>query len=521
MCECDTRGGVRANAAPMQDPVRTVCPVCGRPIDAPAERRGAWGVPIPMPAPPRPSWESRYGRVALGIDIASLLAADVFVSAVYHDVSVLDLRSNLAVALAVPLLALFALALNHAWDPRILGCGPEEFRRVATAYVTVIAVMAVVGYAVETAGGHSWVFGALPLAAAASVVGRYLLRKWLHRRRRSGAYLRSVVAAGDEAAVRDLIHRTRGASHTGWNVEAVCLAGAAQSGELPLDVDGVPVVGTERDIVGIVALRGFDAVAILPSIGWSQSRTQRLAWDLEGSGADLLIAPALMDIVGPRLHISPVAGTPLLQLSAPRFTGPAWVVKSVLDRVLALALLVAMSPLLIAVGCAVRLTSSGPAFYRQTRVGRAGTTFEMIKFRSMVHDADTRLAELSSANEGSGILFKIKDDPRVTRVGHFIRRYSIDELPQLLNVVAGHMSLVGPRPPLIAEVEKYDDGGVRRRMLVKPGLTGLWQISGRSDLSWEESVRIDLRYVENWSMTLDIMILWKTAGAVLRSDGAY
>ncbi|MGW0172744.1 sugar transferase [Rhodococcus sp. NPDC003322] len=459
--------------------------------------------------------------MALGVDTLGVLAADVLVSAVYHDPVVLDTHSNLFVALAVPILTLLALALNHAWDPRVLGCGSEEFRRVMSAYVMVIAVMAVVGYAVETAGGHSWVFGALPLGAALTLSGRYLLRRWLHRRRRSGAFLRSVVAAGDQASVRELINRTRGATYAGWKVEAVCLAGVTASEGLPVDVDGVPVVGTEQDIVGIVALRGYAAVALLPSVGWSQSRTQRLAWDLEGTGADLLIAPALMDIVGPRLHISPVAGTPLLQLSAPRFTGPAWVVKSVLDRVLALALLVALSPLLVSVGCAVRLTSPGPVFYRQTRVGRAGTTFEMIKFRSMFRDADARLAELARANEGAGVLFKIRDDPRVTRVGHFIRRYSIDELPQLFNVVAGHMSLVGPRPPLIAEVEKYDDGGVRRRMLVKPGLTGLWQVSGRSDLSWEESVRMDLRYVENWSIALDVMILWKTAAAVFRAEGAY
>ncbi|GAA4471046.1 sugar transferase [Rhodococcus olei] len=521
MCDCKNAGVTGIKAAIPQDPERVICPVCGRPIDAPADLRGPWGVPVPMPAPPRPSWESRYGRVTFGVDVLSLLTADVVVSVIYHDVSVLNIPANLVVALAVPMLTLLALALNHAWDPRILGCGPEEFRRVTSAYVTVIAVMAVVGYAVETAGGHSWVFGALPLALMWSLSGRFLLRKWLHRRRSSGSYLRSVVAAGDEVSVRELIQRTRGAAYTGWTVEAVCLAHAGPPGELPLDIEGVPVVGTERDVVGIVTLREFAAVAILPSVGWSQSRTQRLAWDLEGTGADLLIAPALMDIVGPRLHISPVAGMPLLQLSAPRFTGPAWVVKSVLDRVLALMLLIAMSPLLITVGCAVRLTSPGPAFYRQTRVGRAGTTFEMIKFRSMVRDADARLAELSAENEGSGVLFKIKDDPRVTPVGHFIRRYSIDELPQLLNVVAGHMSLVGPRPPLISEVEKYDDGGVRRRMLVKPGLTGLWQVSGRSDLSWEESVRMDLRYVENWSIALDVMILWKTAAAVFRAEGAY
>lgn len=478
-------------------------------------------MPLPIPEPPRPRWEARYGQVAFGIDLLSVLIADVLVTAVYHNVSVLDRRSNLAIALAVPLLTLLALALNHAWDPRVLGCGPEEFRRVASAYVVVIAVMAVAGYAVGTAVGHSWVFGALPLAAGLSMLGRYGLRHWLHRGRRSGEYLRSVVVAGDAESVRELIRRTRSAPHVGWRIEAVCLAHALSDGTLPVAVDDVPVLGTDEDLVGIVTLHGYSAVAILPSSGWAPDRTQRLAWDLEGTGADLLIAPTLMDIVGPRLHISPVSGMPLLQLNAPRFTGPAWVIKTVLDRVLALALLIVIAPVLIAVGCAVRLTSPGPTFYTQTRVGRAGTTFQMVKFRSMVRDADARLADLASANEGSGVLFKIKDDPRVTPVGRFIRRYSIDELPQLFNVVAGHMSLVGPRPPLVAEVEKYDDGGVRRRMLVKPGLTGLWQVSGRSDLSWEESVRMDLRYVENWSMALDVMILWKTAGAVLRPDGAY
>ncbi|MFE3293468.1 sugar transferase [Rhodococcus sp. NPDC059234] len=453
-------------------------------------------------------------------DVLSFLLADAIVTLGYHNVSVLSNPANIVVALTVPLAASIALAVTHAWDPRILGCGVEEFRRVGYAYVLVIAVMAVLGYAAGMTGGHSWVFGALPLAAALSVLGRYALRRWVHRRRRSGAYLRSVVVAGELDSVLELIRRTRGAAYAGWEIEAVCLADLAPGRRLPLAIEDVPVVGTERDVVGIVALHGYDAVAIVPSSQWSPQRTQQLAWDLEGTGADLLIAPAMMDIVGPRLHISPVASMPLLQLSAPRFTGPAWIAKTVMDRVLAIALLVAAAPILFAIGCAVRLTSPGPALYKQMRVGRGGIQFGMLKFRSMVRDADKRLADLTRANEGAGVLFKIRDDPRVTRVGRFLRRFSLDELPQLVNVVSGQMSLVGPRPPLASEVEQYDDG-VRRRLFVKPGLTGLWQVSGRSDLSWEESVRMDLRYVENWSMALDFMILWKTAGAVIRADGAY
>ncbi|MFD4182137.1 sugar transferase [Rhodococcus sp. NPDC058514] len=454
-------------------------------------------------------------------DCLSLLAADAVVTLVYHNESVLASPSNIAVVLAVPLTALIALAMAHAWDPGVFGSGAEEFRRVGYAYVMVIAALALIGYAVGTAAGQSWVFGALPLAAVLTLFGRYALRKWLHIGRRSGAFLRSVLVAGDIDSVQELIRRTRRASYAGWEIEAVCLADADHAACFPLAIDDVPVVGTDHDIVGLVALHGYEAVAILPSTGWSPIRTQRLAWGLEGTGADLLIAPALMDIVGPRLHIRPVAGMPLLQLSAPNFTRPAWLVKTALDRVLALGVLIVFAPVMVVIGCAIRLTSPGPALFKQTRVGRGGTQFEMFKFRSMVRDAEDRLADLADANEGAGVLFKIREDPRVTRVGHVIRRYSLDELPQLLNVVAGHMSLVGPRPPLVSEVEKYDDGGVRRRLFVKPGLTGLWQVSGRSDLSWDESVRMDLRYVENWSIALDFMILWKTAGAVLRPDGAY
>nr|WP_281252114.1 sugar transferase [Rhodococcus maanshanensis] len=473
------------------------------------------------PASVRPDWERRYGRAAVASDCLSLLAADAVVTLIYNNDSVLSSPSNIAVALAVPLTALIALAMAHAWDPRVLGSGAEEFRRIGSAYVVVIAALALVGYAMGTAAGQSWVFGALPLAAVLSVFGRYVLRKWLHNGRRSGAFLRSVLVVGDIDSVQELIKRTRRAAHAGWEIQAVCLADVDHAECFPLAIEDVPVVGTDRDIIGLVALHGYEAVAILPSTGWSPMRTQRLAWDLEGTGADLLIAPALMDIVGPRLHIRPVSGMPLLQLSAPNFTRPAWFVKTVLDRVLALGLLIVIAPVMVAIGCAIRLTSPGPALFKQTRVGRGGTRFEMFKFRSMVRDAEDRLADLAKADEGAGVLFKIREDPRVTRVGRVIRRYSLDELPQLLNVVAGQMSLVGPRPPLVSEFERYDDGGVRRRMFVKPGLTGLWQISGRSDLPWDESVRMDLRYVENWSIALDFMILWKTAGAVLRPDGAY
>ncbi len=216
-----------------------------------------------------------------------------------------------------------------------------------------------------------------------------------------------------------------------------------------------------------------------------------------------------------------MAGLPLLRMSAPRYSGPAWVVKNILDRAAALAIVVVLAPVLLVVALAVRIDGPGPVLYRQTRVGRGGARFTMYKFRSMVPGADQRLHDVLEFDAGAGVLFKAHDDPRITRVGGVIRRYSLDELPQLLNVVRGDMSLVGPRPPIESEVARYGEDGAHRRLFVKPGLTGLWQVSGRSDLSGEESVRADLRYVENWTFTMDLSILRRTLGAVLRRDGAY
>jgi exopolysaccharide biosynthesis polyprenyl glycosylphosphotransferase len=249
-------------------------------------------------------------------------------------------------------------------------------------------------------------------------------------------------------------------------------------------------------------------------------RLRQLAWELEKTGTDLCVAPALLDVAGPRTTIRPVAGLPLLHMDHPEFTGARRVIKTAFDKALALAALVLGAPLLAAIAMIIRLDDGGPALFRQTRVGKDGRSFTVYKFRTMVLDAEQRKAELAEFNEQHGLLFKIRKDPRVTRAGSWLRRWSLDELPQLANVLAGDMSLVGPRPALPEEAAMYGDH-VRRRLAVKPGLTGLWQVNGRSDLSWDESVRLDLRYVENWSFVLDLQILWKTCAAVVRGSGAY
>ncbi len=318
--------------------------------------------------------------------------------------------------------------------------------------------------------------------------------------------------------MRDLIARTRKHPHLGWRVDAVCTTdGPGIDGDR---LDGVPVVGRLADVADHVRRDGYRVVAVTPDAHWSPDRLQRLSWNLEGSDAEMVVAPVLMEVAGPRLHVDAVLGIPLLRVSMPAFTGGRRAVKGVVDRLGALILLLVLAPLMLLVALLVATDSRGGVFYRQRRVGKDGREFTILKFRTMIPDADRVRAALAYLNEGAGPLFKMRRDPRVTRIGAVLRRYSLDELPQLFNVLTGSMSLVGPRPPLPEECAAYGPD-IRRRLKVKPGLTGLWQISGRSDLSWEEAVRLDLRYVEDWSLALDTVILWKTLRAVVQGQGAY
>jgi exopolysaccharide biosynthesis polyprenyl glycosylphosphotransferase len=247
---------------------------------------------------------------------------------------------------------------------------------------------------------------------------------------------------------------------------------------------------------------------------------RQLAWELEKTGTDLCVAPALLDVAGPRTTVRPTAGLTLLHVDHPQLSGVRQVLKGLFDRFMAGLALLLLSPVLVVVAVAIKLGDHGPALFTQTRVGKDGHTFKIYKFRTMVVDAEARLAELAPVNDLDGVLFKLRRDPRITPFGARLRKYSIDEFPQFINVLKGEMSLVGPRPALPAEAAKYADH-VHRRLVVKPRLTGMWQVNGRSELTWEESVRLDLRYVENWSFALDLQILWKTFSVVLRGSGAY
>jgi exopolysaccharide biosynthesis polyprenyl glycosylphosphotransferase len=322
--------------------------------------------------------------------------------------------------------------------------------------------------------------------------------------------------------VADIAAMLRRETQHGLLVTAACIVDADGASV----ISDIPAFGWLDNVAQVVQSCEADTVAVLACPEMSGYRLRALAWELEKTGTDLCVAPALLDVAGPRTTIRPVAGLPLLHLDHPEFTGSKLVLKAGFDKMVALAALTVAAPLLAVLALAVKLDDGGPAFFRQTRVGKDGRTFTVFKFRTMVIDAEQRRADLRRAHaqhSTSGqhsVLFKLRNDPRVTRTGTWLRRWSLDELPQLINVLNGDMSLVGPRPALPEEAAMYGDH-VRRRLAVKPGITGLWQVSGRSDLTWDESIRLDLRYVENWSLMLDLHILWKTLSAVVRGSGAY
>ncbi|MGP4046018.1 sugar transferase [Streptomyces sp. 2A115] len=468
---------------------------------------------------PTIEWEQRYRRTVITSDTVATALVVAAIGNFFGVRDAADWHEKWGIlALGTELLVLGALAVSRSWAPAVLGQGAEEFRRLGRSLFTATVVLALGGIALTSRNIKLWIFVAIPAIALVTMTARYLLRLRLHKQRKEGRCLRPVLAAGSPATVRDLIARTRKFPHLGWRVEAVCTTdGRGLDGD---HLDGVPVVGRLTDVAKHVRHDGYRVVAVTPDPHWSPDRLQRLAWNLEGSDAEMVVAPVLMEVAGPRLHVDAVLGIPLLRVSLPTFTGGRRAIKGVVDRMAAAILLMLFAPLMAFVALIVMADSRGGAFYRQRRVGKSGREFTILKFRTMVAGAHGVRAALADHNEGAGLLFKLRRDPRVTRVGAVLRRYSIDELPQLFNVLTGSMSLVGPRPPLPEETAAYGPD-IRRRLLVKPGLTGLWQISGRSDLPWEEAVRLDLRYVEDWSLALDAVILWKTLRAVLQGQGAY
>jgi exopolysaccharide biosynthesis polyprenyl glycosylphosphotransferase len=480
---------------------------------------------LPPSAPLRPASTTGRATPPISTYLTVDLVAVFFASMVAHMLRFgFSLRAELpgagipyvVIALASVPAWLGVLGLAGCYDDRVLGVGTEEFRRVLNGGVHFLAVIAIMHFVFGLVFARGWVGVMIPVAVVLTATARLTLRRWLYKQRARGRYVHRMLLVGSAASVADVGEHLSRVAWTGFRVVGVCVDSPLP--HLSIAGERVAVVGSTREVGEAIYACSADSVAITDES--APGRLAELAEAVAGSGVELLVAPAITDVAGPRTVVRPLAGLPLLHVEEPTFGGPQRVGKEIMDRVASGLGLLALSPLFLAMAVAIKIDTKGPVFFRQGRVGRDGRRFDIVKFRTMVPDAEQRQAELTDRNESDGVLFKLRDDPRITKTGRFLRRWSIDELPQLWNVLCGDMSLVGPRPPLPAEVERYESH-VSRRLLVKPGITGLWQVSGRSDLAWEETVRLDLYYVDHWSPVMDIAIILRTFSAVARGSGAY
>src|SRR4051794_34566064 len=458
-----------------------------------------------QPAPGK--WRTVYPLVLVVLDLASYLVTAVLASNVqFHGDIVPTHRGGTyaAIALLTPVVWVGLLASTGCYKLGRIGIGADEYKGVFYAAVRLTALICFAAYVLQVPISREYVAVALPIGTLLTLVFRYAARKTVHRLRHGGRCSHAVVAVGSAESTNALERQLHRDYTAGLTVVA--------SLELTRDSDIDELFRFLQDY-------GADTVAVASSI--EPELLRRLGWQLEGRGITLLVAPALTNIAGPRISIRPVSGLPLLEVEEPNLTGGRQRVKAVIDRVAAAALLMLLSPLLLGVGVLIRRSSNGRALFTQERLGRGGRPFTIYKFRTMYEGADRRFHELMQAQEDNagGMFVKAPRDPRVTPIGRFLRRYSIDEIPQLINVLKGDMSLVGPRPLPVEVLQMGAD--VRRRLLVRPGMTGLGQVSVRWALPSDEAVRIGLSYVENWMLSFDLMILWKTASGALRVHGAY
>ncbi len=472
-----------------------------------------------------PLWSAGYRRSAILLDSGVGVVSGVVATTVLMGHRPLVFHVVLPALISVLWVA--SLAASRGYEARYLGTTTEEYRAVVRAAVSLFCTVALVSYGWKLELSRGLVLFVIPMLLVLGLLMRHALRRRLYHRRRQGLDLQRTVVIGDARSVGPLIREIRGATLQGMDVVAACVSGLATGPGGSTEIEGVPVFGYPEEAISAVDLFNAEVVAVSGHPDLAGPELRRLSWSLEDRAVDLVVAPGIFEVAGPRLSIRPMAGMPLLHVERPVMSGARRLLKHVVDRVMSLVLALCAVPVLLAIALAVRLDSAGPVLFRQMRIGANGEPFEMLKFRTMCVGAEARLHEIrrttdadQDAAAGNEVLFKMKQDPRITRLGRVLRRFSLDELPQLINVVRGEMSLVGPRPPLPVEVEQYEPDAARR-LRVQPGLTGLWQVSGRSDLPWDESLRLDLWYVDNWSLVLDLQILTRTLRAVLQGQGAY
>lgn len=475
---------------------------------------------------PRPSatlerrrqWERRYRMRLRTTDAAVILFAMGLTAAVElaTGVSVPEVLRN-----GIPLAALWYLMLSalHTRDAALFRASATEYRGVAHATGLAFGIIAIVAVLLAWKSMQLTLLLGLPVGVLTLLVTRWLWRHWLQKQRTQGRFASRTLVVGNRDDVEYVVRTLHPIGASGYQVVgATLLDGNAR--DIVIDDTRFPVLGNVNSVSSVAAEVGADTIIVASRPEGEPEFVKQLSWQLEGTAAELVLSSRLTDVAGPRISFAPVEGLPLIQAQIPTYEGGQHLLKRALDVAVATLALIPIGLLAPVLALLIKMDSPGPVFFFQERVGRDGRRFKMVKFRSMKTDAEKQLAMLKEQNEGAGLLFKMKDDPRVTRVGKVLRKLSLDELPQFWNVLIGDMSVVGPRPPLPSEVTAYD-GTVFRRLYIKPGITGLWQVSGRSDLSWDESVRLDLRYVENWSVMNDLQIMWRTAKVMVQPSGAY
>lgn len=491
------------------------------------------GVAVPgATSPPQRDWRRKFQRRLVVTDLIILMAV-VFGAqliwfgfgnaqvAIRNDPRITDVSYWLfSASLVVAWFA--ALALSDSRSQRVLGCGPTEYLRVADSSLRLFGLIAIIAFLTEVDVARGFLLISLPVGVIGLLIGRWAWRAVLVARRRQGDASARVLLVGSVDSIAQIARELARNPSAGYLVVGACAPTGAVGDTVP--GTDIPMMGTVDAIERAMELSGADTVAVTSTDELPPDKVKQISWNLQAGRRHLVLAPSIVDIAGPRLHTRPVAGLPLIHIETPRYSGGQLVLKRALDLFLGISAVVLLGPVLAFLTISIRLSSTGPVLFRQVRVGRGGEEFTMLKFRSMVVNAEDLLENLwrerqaQGVDSGNEVLFKMQNDPRVTPVGRIMRKYSLDELPQLFNVIGGSMSLVGPRPPLPSEVEKYADH-VHRRFLVKPGITGLWQVSGRSTLSWEESVRLDLSYVENWSLLGDLLIIAKTGKVAIAPGG--
>jgi len=504
-----------------------------RPVELLPERANELTAPTtdtlvsPRPQPSlenRQLWERRYTRRLRwtdGLVILAVVAATALVQ-----LAVLFpgwMTSDPWILARVPLLTavvwLFMLAGFRTRSASVIGTGTTEYKRVAHASGLAFGLLAIVFVVFQWEGLRWQLIAALPVGLLGVLLGRWGWRKWLLRQRKFGHYASRALVVGRASDVEYVIDRLQRYGNRGYIIVGTTIEDAAKK-RMRVGDHSYVVRGSLDTAAEVARDLGADTIIVASTPANDPDFVKRLSWQLEGTAAELILSSRMVDVAGPRISLRPVDGLPLISVRIPTFSGGQHLIKRAFDIVFAGAALLVIGLITPFIALAIKLDAPGPVFFRQRRIGRDGREFFMVKFRSMRVDAEEQLAVLRAANEGAGPLFKMKHDPRVTRVGRILRKFSLDELPQFWNVLVGDMSIVGPRPPLPTEVTEYD-GTVSRRLYINPGITGLWQVSGRSNLSWEESVQLDLRYVENWSMTDDLRIMWRTAKVMVAPVGAY